>query len=157
MAQIWDVTLQVPKPTCDLGLEGAGCGQGYTEPSTAPWCSCYSDSESVPYCSVCCSKSCSGPSFSCVKSSVHTFVRLGIGLDIAGFPGGSEVKNLPANAGDTGSIPRSGRAPGEGNGYPLQYSCLENSMYRGAWWATVHGVTEEPNTTKRRQLDIVLG
>ena len=41
------------------------------------------------------------------------------------------------NAGDTGSIPESGISPGEGNGYPLQYSCLENSMERGAWWATV--------------------
>ena len=49
------------------------------------------------------------------------------------------VKNLPANAGDTGdtgSIPRSGRSPGEGNGNPLQYSCLENPMDRGGWWAT---------------------
>ena len=52
------------------------------------------------------------------------------------------VKNLPANAGDPGLIPGSGRSPGEGNGYPLQYSCLENSMDRGAWRATVHGVTK---------------
>ena len=52
------------------------------------------------------------------------------------------VKNSPANAGDTGdkgSIPRSGRSPGGGNDNPLQYSCLENSMDRGAWWAVVHG------------------
>jgi len=52
------------------------------------------------------------------------------------------VKNSPANAGDTGDmglIPRSGRSPGGGNDNPLQYSCLENSMDRGAWWATVHG------------------
>ena len=58
-----------------------------------------------------------------------------------GFPGGSVVKNLPANAGDAGdtsSIPGSGRSPGIGNGSPLQCSCLENSMDRGAWWATVH-------------------
>ena len=60
-----------------------------------------------------------------------------------GFPGGSVVKNPPANAGDTGSILESGRSPGEGNGNPLQYSCLENSMDRGTWWATVHGVTKE--------------
>ena len=46
------------------------------------------------------------------------------------------VKNLPANAGDPGSIPGSGKSPGEGNGYPLQYSCLENSMNGGAWWTT---------------------
>ena len=55
------------------------------------------------------------------------------------------VKNPPANAReamDTGSIPGWGRSPGEGNGNPLQYSCLENSMDRGAWQATVHGVTE---------------
>ena len=48
--------------------------------------------------------------------------------------------------GDLSSIPGSGRCPGEGNGYPLQYSCLENSMARGAWWATVHGVTESEIT-----------
>ena len=55
------------------------------------------------------------------------------------------VKNLPANAGDAravGLIPQSGRSPGEGNGHPLQYSCLENSMDRGAWQASVHGVTK---------------
>ena len=56
-----------------------------------------------------------------------------------GFPGGSVVKNLPANAGDSGSIPGSERFPGEGNGNPLQYSFLENPMDRGAWRATVHG------------------
>ena len=50
------------------------------------------------------------------------------------------VKNLPANAGDLGSIPGSGRFPGEGNGYPLQYSCLGNAMDRGAWQAVVPGV-----------------
>ena len=51
---------------------------------------------------------------------------------VMGFPGGSVVKNLPANAGDTGLIPGSGRSPGEGNGNPLQYFCLENSMDGGA-------------------------
>ena len=59
-----------------------------------------------------------------------------------GFPGGSVVKNLSANAGDTGLIPGSGRSPGAGNGNPLQYSCLENPMDRRAKWATVYGVTE---------------
>ena len=48
------------------------------------------------------------------------------------------VKNLACKAGDPGRIPGSGRSTGEGNGYPLQYSCLENSMDRAAWWATVH-------------------
>ena len=57
-----------------------------------------------------------------------------------GFPGGSEVKVSACNAGDLSSIPGLGRSPGEGNGNPLQYSCLENPMDRGAWWATVHGV-----------------
>ena len=52
-----------------------------------------------------------------------------------GFPGGSVVKNPPANAGDVGLIPGLGRSPGEGNGNPLQYSCLENPMDRGAWQA----------------------
>ena len=57
-----------------------------------------------------------------------------------GFPGGSEVKASASNTGDLGSIPGSGRSPGEGNGNPLQYSCLENPMDGGTWWATVHGV-----------------
>ena len=56
------------------------------------------------------------------------------------------VKNLPPNAGDTSLIPVLGRFPGEGNGYPLQYSCLENPMDRGAWWATVHGLTKVLDT-----------
>ena len=56
------------------------------------------------------------------------------------LPGGSVVKNLPANVGDAGSVPGSGRPPGEGNGNPLQYSCLGNPMDREVWQATVHGV-----------------
>jgi len=63
------------------------------------------------------------------------------------FPGGSVVKNLPANAGDEGSIPRLGRLPRGGNGNALQYSCLENPMDRGAWWTTVPGC-RELNTTE---------
>ena len=59
-----------------------------------------------------------------------------------GFPGGTVVKNLPANAREAGSIPGSGRFPGIGNNNPLQYSYLENSMDRKAWQATVHGVTK---------------
>ena len=57
------------------------------------------------------------------------------------------VKNLPANSGDEGSVPGSGGSPGEGNGNPLQYSCLENFMDRGAWRTTVHGDHKEPDTT----------
>ena len=59
-----------------------------------------------------------------------------------GFPGDLVVKNLPANAGDTDSVPRLGRYPGEGNGNPFQYSCLGNSVDRGAWWAKVHEVAK---------------
>ena len=57
-----------------------------------------------------------------------------------GFPGGSVVKNPPANAGYTGSVPGSGKSPGEKNKNPLQYPCLGNSMDSGAWRATVHGL-----------------
>ena len=57
------------------------------------------------------------------------------------------VRNLPANAGDFGSIPGSGKSPGEENGNPLHYSCLGNPMDSGAWWATAHGVAEELDTT----------
>ena len=56
--------------------------------------------------------------------------------------GGSEDKESACNVGDPGLIPRSGRSPGEGHGNPLQYSCLENSMHRGDWQATVHGVAK---------------
>ena len=68
-------------------------------------------------------------------------------MTVPAFPGGSAVKNLPTtqetacNAGDVGLIPGLGRSPGVGSGNPLQYSCLENPMDRGAWLATVHGVT----------------
>ena len=68
------------------------------------------------------------------------------------------VKNVPANAGDTGdvgSIPGSGRSPGEGHDNPLQYSCLENPKDRGAWWAAVHGVTK--SWTRLKRLGIAQG
>ena len=63
-------------------------------------------------------------------------------LEYQGFPGGSEGKESAHSAGDPGLIPRSGRPPREGNGYPLQYSCLENPMDRGAWWTAVHGISK---------------
>ena len=59
-----------------------------------------------------------------------------------GFPGGSDGEESACNAGDLGLIPGSGRSPGEGNGNPLQFSCLDNSRDRGAWQAIVHGVTK---------------
>ena len=58
------------------------------------------------------------------------------------FPGGSLGKESACIVGDLGSVPGSGRSPEEGNGSSIEYSCLENSMNRGAWWATAHGVTE---------------
>ena len=65
-----------------------------------------------------------------------------------GFTGCLAVKNLPTNVGDLGSIPGLGRSPGEGNGNPLQYSCLGSPMDRGAWWAPVHGVSKVSDTTE---------
>ena len=65
-----------------------------------------------------------------------------------GFPGGSVIKNLPANTGDAGSFPGLGRSPGGRNGNLLQYSCLGNPMDRGAWWATV------PQGRKRSRQDL---
>ena len=59
-----------------------------------------------------------------------------------GFPGGSDSKESTCSAGDLGSVPGFGRFPGGGHGNPLQYSCLENPMYGGDWWATVHGVAK---------------
>ena len=67
---------------------------------------------------------------------------LGCLLDIQGFPGGSDGKESTCNVGDPGSITGSGRFPGEGNRYPVQYSCLENPMDRGAWWAIVHRIAK---------------
>ena len=68
------------------------------------------------------------------------FFRTGFGL--YGFLGGSDREESAYNAGDLSLIPGPERSPGEGNSIPLQYSCLQNSMNRGAWWATVHGVTK---------------
>ena len=63
-------------------------------------------------------------------------------LHALGFPGGSDGKESACNAGDLGLIPGLGRSPGRGHDNPLQYSCLENPMDRGAWWAIVHGVAK---------------
>ena len=76
---------------------------------------------------------------------MKTYLAYPLIVLLMGFPAGSVVKILPVNAGDTGdtvSIPGLGRSPGEGNGNPLQYSCLDNPMNRGAWQATVHGVAK---------------
>ena len=71
--------------------------------------------------------------------------------EILGFPGGSVTKKLPANVGDPGSMVGLGRSSGEGNGSLLQYFCSGNHMDRGAWWATVHEVTKEPDMTETKQ------
>ena len=68
---------------------------------------------------------------------------------VLGFPGGSDGKESACNARDLGLIPGSGRSPGEGNGCPLQYSCLENSTGRGTWWATVLGFAKGQARLKR--------
>ena len=76
----------------------------------------------------------------CILS--HVLVLDLVRTTIWGFPHGSDGKESVCNAGDLGLIPGSGRSPGKGNGYPLQYSCLENVVDRGTWWATVRGVTK---------------
>ena len=68
-------------------------------------------------------------------------------ITIGSFPGGSDGEVSACNAEDLGLIPGLGRSPGEGNGNPLQSSCLENPMDRGAWWTVVHGVKKESDTT----------
>ena len=77
---------------------------------------------------------------------IHLYVAC-LYIYIQGFPGVSVVKNQADNTGDMGFIPGSGRSPGEGNGKPLQYSCLENPMGSGAWQSTIHGVSKELDTT----------
>ena len=68
-------------------------------------------------------------------------------FSIMGFPGGSDGKESSCNARDPSLIPESGRSSGKGNDNPLQHSCVGNSMDKGAWWATVHGVTKESDRT----------
>ena len=75
----------------------------------------------------------------------------------SGFPGGSEGEASARNAGDLGSTPGSGRSPGEGNGNPLQYSCLENPMDGGAWWATVHGAAKSHTRLSAFTFTFLLG
>ena len=72
-----------------------------------------------------------------------------------GFPGGSDGKESVCNAGNLGLIPGSGRSPGGGNGNPLQYSCLENFMERGAWQATAHGVTKSRTQPRSESTEAV--
>ena len=78
---------------------------------------------------------------------MHLVILYAIHNHYNGLPWWLSVKEFACNAGDAGSVPGSRRFPGKGNSNSLQYSCLENSMDKGAWWATVHGVTKELNTT----------
>ena len=85
----------------------------------------------------------SGPSYHYASLvSLCFLLIITLSLSLLGFPGGSDGNTSACNVGDPGLIPGSGRSPGEGNGNPLQYSCLENPMPRGTWWATVHGITK---------------
>ena len=83
-----------------------------------------------------------------VDTHIWTYIYTHIHIYIHGEkPQWLSSKESTCNAGDTGSIPGSGRSPGEGNGNPLQYSCLKIPMDKGAWWATVHGVAKESDMT----------
>ena len=73
---------------------------------------------------------------------IENYLALPSFMGQRGFPGGSDGKESACNMGDPGSIPGSGRYPGEGSGNLLQYSCLKNPMDKGAWWAIVHGITK---------------
>ena len=75
-----------------------------------------------------------------------TIRQLHSSLMLVGFPGGSDGNASAYNVEDLGSVPGLGKSPGEGNGNPLQYSCLKNPMDGGAWWATVHGIKESDTT-----------
>ena len=82
------------------------------------------------------------------ESVIHIHILFTLFGGSGGFPGGSDGKESACNVEDPGSIPGTGRFPGEGNGNPLQYSCLENPKDTAAWWATVHGVTKSQTQTQ---------
>ena len=87
-------------------------------------------------------------------NSQHSFYFFMMFFDLWDFPGGSEDKESSCNAGDWGLIPGSERSLEEGSENPLQYSCLGDPLDRGAWWAIVHGVTKESDTTEQLTLSL---
>ena len=87
-------------------------------------------------------RSCYSVSYPVSSQYIPFVLKLGRSPAYGGFPGGSNGKESACSVGDLGSISELGRSPGGGNGSPLQYSCLENPMDRGAWWATVLGVAK---------------
>ena len=102
---------------------------------------CFQSRKEVFYCQTgACSPAVPTRSYSQLK--VSEFLKYLSPMLRRGFPSDSDGKESTCNTGDRGSIPRSGRSPGGGNGNPLHYSCLGNLMDRGAWWTTVHGVTK---------------
>ena len=88
----------------------------------------------------------------CYQSLIKCILMIRFPQHTLGFPCGSDGKQSTCSAGDPGSIPGSWRSPGEGNGYPLQHSCLENSMDRGARQATILGITKGSNMTEQLKL-----
>ena len=85
---------------------------------------------------------CIGITFFLLKKEAPKYLQQLYAGNAVAFPGGSDSKESACIAGDPSSVSGLGRSPGEGNGNPLQYSCLENPMDRGAWWATVHVVVK---------------
>ena len=81
--------------------------------------------------------------------NIDVYFKVVADTELLCVTGDSDSKESACNAGDLGLIPGSGRSPGDENGYPLQYSCLENSMGRGAWWAPAHGVPKSQTRLKQ--------
>ena len=127
----WDHSEEQVATFCQTRTCGPQRTWNRGHPSPRSW---FSESPFLHISSRCQPIPCTEPSL--ITASLTGTYRAGI------FPGGSVVKNLPADAGNAGLIPGSGRSPGGGNGNVLQDSCLDNPMDRGAWWATVPGVAK---------------
>ena len=150
---MWDVPSMTRDEACTLGSPVKHCpymhGLIYGLSILSPWCMCLflCEHHTVLITIVLQYSLKSGiempPAlFFFFRIALYVWHLLCLHKHFRGFPGGSDDKESPCNAGDLGLIPGLGRSPGEGTGYPLQQSCLENSMDRGSWWATVHGVAK---------------